>query len=84
MVPVCSILPVWFFFSLAIFFIVTLIITGIVLSVIKLFIWFLTVHISFAVWNLQCNFKMLSKIFKDDIYVTFETWLYVAFIQAAS
>ena len=41
-------------------------------------------HISFAVWNLQCNFKMLSKIFKDDIYVTFEIWLYVAFIQTAS
>ena len=26
---------------------------------------------------------MLSKIFKDDIHVTFETWLYVAFIQTA-
>ena len=27
---------------------------------------------------------MLSKVFNDDIYVTFETRLYVAFIQTAS
>ena len=75
-----------FFISLVIFLLLLLLLyfyklrVTIVLIVVKLFFWFLTVHISFAVWNLQCNFKMLSKIFKDDINVTFETWLYVAFI----